>query len=294
VNVHSVLPVPLSASLDEVLAAACVRHVVHEMDDPVGAAVSAAEDPAALALVGPFRSADVSEALAATAPAGLPLMAPVATWAGITRHDEPGCDDAAEHRGTVFRLVARDTEVAMRVAGDVRKHERRALVLAGEHEYGRQLDGQLRLAGLPRVDDAADADLVVLCGLADGPEVKGAMDLSPLPVIAFDGVQGAALGSQPNIALALPFAPVAAVSHHELFSGVTKAHEAAELIASCAAQGVGDRQSTLVALRNSGRFDEHGDPIDPDVWLWRADSAWDLVPERSLAMPASSPSRQLA
>lgn len=29
--------------------------------------------------------------------------------------------------------------------------------MAGEHDYGRQLDGQLRLAELPRVDGAADA-----------------------------------------------------------------------------------------------------------------------------------------
>ena len=51
----------------------------------------------------------------ATGPAGLPLIAPMATWAGVTRSDEPGCeDDPEDHRGTVFRLLARDTEVALR------------------------------------------------------------------------------------------------------------------------------------------------------------------------------------
>jgi hypothetical protein len=282
-TVHSVLPVALSSALDEVLAAAGVRHVAHEVDDPVGAAVSAAEDPSALALIGPFRSADVNEALAATAPAGLALIAPVATWAGVTRVDEPGCDGAADHRGFVFRLVARDTEVATRLAQDLRTHGRRAFVVAGEHDYGRQLDGQLRLAGLARVDDAADADVVVLCGLAPGPEVDRAATLSPLPVIAFDGVQGADMRPQSDVALALPFAPVAGVSHGDLFSGVAKARQAAELLVSCAVKGADDRSSTLAVLRTTGRFDVHGDPVEPDVWLWRADPAWGLEPERSLA-----------
>jgi hypothetical protein len=46
------------------------------------AAVAAADDPSALAMVGPYRSADVAEAVEATAPVGLPLLAPVATWVG--------------------------------------------------------------------------------------------------------------------------------------------------------------------------------------------------------------------
>jgi hypothetical protein len=282
-RVHSVLSAALSIAVGEVLAAAGVRHVVHEVDDPVRAAVAAAGDPAALALVGPFRSADVSEALAATAPAGLPLIAPVATWAGVTRDDEPGCDDAADHGGTVFRLVARDTEVAMRLAADVRERDRRALVVAGEHDYGRQLDGQLRLADLPLVDDAADADLVVLCGLADGPEVERAVARARLPVIAFDGVQGATLPARADVCLALPFAPLAAVPHGELFAGIANVREAAELLVSCAVNGAHDRSSTLAALRASGRFDAHGDPIEPDVWLWRADQSWRLDPERPLS-----------
>jgi len=40
-------------------------------------------------------SADIAEAAEAPAPAGLALLTPRATWAGATREDEPGYDDAA-------------------------------------------------------------------------------------------------------------------------------------------------------------------------------------------------------
>ena len=73
-------------------------------------------------MIGPVRSREVAETVEATAPAGLPLIAPMATWAGVTRDDEPGCeDDPADHRGTVFRLLARDTVVAERIATDVKR-----------------------------------------------------------------------------------------------------------------------------------------------------------------------------
>jgi hypothetical protein len=128
----------------------------------------------------------------------------VATWAGVTRDDEPGCeDDPARHDGTVLRMIARDTVVAERIAAYVRDQDLRALVIAGEHEYAIQLDGQLRLAGLPR---AADVDVVVLCGLAGEPEIAAAREPG-LPIIAFDGVQGSDLR---GISPALPFAPRAA------------------------------------------------------------------------------------
>jgi hypothetical protein len=134
--VHTILPPPLTDAVDAVLRSAGEPHVAHGDGDPVGAAVAAVE-AGARAIIGPFRSADVNEALAATA--GVPLLAPVATWAGITRDDEPGCDDAPDHRGTVLRMVARDTVVAQRIAERLRG--RRALVIAGDHEYGLQLDG---------------------------------------------------------------------------------------------------------------------------------------------------------
>src|SRR3712207_3325913 len=142
-------------------------------------------------MIGPYRSQHVAEAVESTAPAGLPLLAPVATWAGVTRDDEPGCDDAARHLGTVLWLPARDTVVAARIAQYVRESGRRAIAVAGEHDYGRQLDGQLRLAELPRTADAAAADLVVLAGLEGEEEIERARELAPLPVVAFDAVQGA-------------------------------------------------------------------------------------------------------
>ena len=162
--VHSALPPLLEAAVAEELGAV---HVAHGDRDPMAAAEAATAD--GLALIGPFTSRAVAEAVEATAPAGVPLIAPVATWAGVTRDDEPGCeDDPARHDGTVLRMVARDTEVAMRIAAYVRAQDQRALVIAGEHEYGVQLDGQLRLAGLPRGDDP---DVVVLCGLNGQPEI---------------------------------------------------------------------------------------------------------------------------
>jgi hypothetical protein len=280
--VHSSLPEPLTAAARAVLDDAGIEHVAHGDGDPVGAAVAAASDPRALALLGPFRSADVAEAVEASAPAGLALLAPVATWAGVTRDDEPGSDDAARHDGTVFRLVARDTEVAARIAADVGASGRRALVVAGDHDYGRQLDGQLRLAGVPRTDLPEDADLLVLCGLAGEPEIERAAALAPLPVIAFDGVQGAGLGAGRDVCVALPFAPIDGVAADEQFAGVDPTRRAARLVADVLAAGAGDRPAVIEALRAAGPFDQHGDPVDPPVWLWRAGAGWALAPEREL------------
>src|SRR5215218_5769160 len=118
--VHSALPETLTSAASDVFDAAGVAHVAHGDGDTVAAAEAVVDDRRAVALLGPFLSAHVAEALEATAPAGLPLLAPVATWAGVTRQYEPGCDDAAHHRGTVLRMVARDTEVAARLAGHLR------------------------------------------------------------------------------------------------------------------------------------------------------------------------------
>ena len=43
--VHSILPLDLTAAVDEVLGAAGVPHIAHGDDDPVGAAEKAAADP---------------------------------------------------------------------------------------------------------------------------------------------------------------------------------------------------------------------------------------------------------
>jgi hypothetical protein len=278
-TVHSILPPRLAEAVESVLPG----HVAHGDRDPVGAAERAAADPQALALIGPFRSHDVAEALEVTAPAGLALLAPVATWAGVTRSDEPGCDDAADHRGTVLRMLARDTVVTARVAADIRSRGGRALVFAGDHDYGRQLDGQLGLAGLPRVDSEADADVVVLCGLAGAPETARAGALVDLPLIAFDGVQGdEELGRREEVVLALPFAPVDGVPADELFLGVENARRAARLVAGALDDGAADRPSVLARLRELGPFDAFGDPLDPPVWLWSAEHGWALEPARPL------------
>jgi hypothetical protein len=282
VVVHSVLPSKLAAEVDSVLASAGIAHRQHDIDDPVAAGVVAASDPAAVALIGPFRSRDVAETVEATAPARLALIAPMATWAGVTRDDEPGCeDDPADQQGTVFRLLARDTVVASCIAEDVRRAAQRATVVAGTHEYGMQLDAQLSLARLPRAEQE-DPDLVVLCGLIGEPEIERAQALAPLPVVAFDGVQGAALGSGRDVLVALPHAPRDDLTTPDLFAGVGQARQAAELAVSVIRAGGDDRTSFLRALRGLGQFDEHGDLRAPPVWLWRAGPDWSLTPERRL------------
>jgi hypothetical protein len=274
VRVHSVIPEALTAAVDAALEG--VEHVPHAGLVDMRAAELAASDPEALALIGPFRSAAVAEAVDATAPVGLPLLAPVATWAGVTRSDEPCEGDPARHGGTVLRMLARDTEVAARLAEDLRGAGRTAWVVAGEHEYGVQLDGQLEHVGLPRAARPEDADLVVLCGLAGRPEVARAAEPG-LPVIAFDGVQGGA--PIPDLSLALPFAA------DEDMGGTTAAARAARLISAAVAAGARDRAALLGAIRSAGPFDEHGDPVDPPVWLYRAGADWSLQPERALSPP---------
>jgi hypothetical protein len=239
-TVHSILPPLLTGAVDEVLRAAGVPHVAHGDADPVAAATAAASDPGARAVIGPFRSRDVADAVEATAPRGLPLLAPVATWVGVTRDDEPGCDDPADHRGTVLRLVARDTVVAQRIAA--RLGDRPARVIAGDHEYGLQLDGQLRIAGVRRSEDA---DVIVLAGLVGEPEIERARALAPLPIIAFDGIQPESFPDQ-EVEIALVYAPGPV--------GVAEARRAAEMVVAT---------TDLSELKQG--FDEHGDPLDPEV-----------------------------
>jgi hypothetical protein len=288
--VHSALPEALAHAAGAVLGAAGVAHVAHGDGDPVAAAEAAAADPRALALLGPFRSAHVAEAVEASAPARLALLAPVATWAGITHDDEPGCDDAARHDGTVLRMVARDTEVAARIAADVRAAGLRALVVAGGHEYGVQLDGQLRLAGLPRAETAEDADLVVLCGLVGEAEMRRAAALAPLPVVAFDGVQGGDLGPRRDVLVALPFGPedADAMQRPERY-GIRQTRRAAELVVAALDDGAADRGAMLASLRALGPFDAHGDPVGAPVWLWRAGTDGRCGPSVRSSQPPERP-----
>lgn len=269
------------------LRGAGIAHVAHDGERPMSAAEAAAGDDRSIALIGPYRSAHVAEAVEATRPVGLPLLAPVATWAGVTRDDEPGCEDPARHDGTVLRLVARDTEVAARIAADVRAAGRLALVVAGEHAYGRQLDAQLRLAGLPRAEDRAAAGVVILCGLAGEPEIDQAAAVAGLPIVAFDGVQGPGpLDGRADLRLALPFAPDPGLAVADLMAGLVQARRAAELVVDGVRGGAADRAGLLAAMRARGPFDAHGDPVDPPVWLWRAGPGWALSPDRPLSSAA--------
>jgi hypothetical protein len=158
----------------------------------------------------------------------------------------------------------------------VRDAGQRALVVAGVHDYGVQLDGQLRMAGLPRTEEVVEADVVVLAGLVGAPEIEWAKALAPLPVVAFDGVQGADLGAGRDVRLALPYA------EGEDLAGVVAARRAAALVAEALRGGAADRATLLGALRSLGPFDEHGDPVDPAVWLWRAGADWTLTAERAI------------
>lgn len=80
-----------------VVASSGVGHVPHGIDDPVAAGVAAASDAEAVALIGPFRSREVAETVEVTGPAGLPLIAPMATWAihAEERVDTAGLADPA-------------------------------------------------------------------------------------------------------------------------------------------------------------------------------------------------------
>lgn len=240
-------------------------------------------DPDAIALIGPLRSRDVAECAEVTAPAGLPLLAPLATWAGVTRHDEPGCEDAARGDGTVLRLLARDTVVAARVAGWLGEQGRRAWVVASEGEYGRQLDGQLLLAGLDRAERPDVADVAILAGVTVEAGLDRLAEVPPgIGIIAFDGAQGADVGGRP-ISFALPTGPAEGLSDADALVGLGHARRAASLVREALHTGAAaDRASMLEALRAAGPFDAHGDPVDPAVWLWRADAAWALTPERAI------------
>lgn len=157
-------------------------------------------------------------------------------------------------------MVARDTVVAERIADRLRAQAKTALVVAGEHAYGRQLDEQLAAAGLARTDDRTRADVVVLAGLEGEAEIDRAAALSPLPVIAFDGVQGAPLGEARDVQLAVPIAPRAGIDSPDLFAGVESARNAAELVEDALAHGARDRAAMLAALRESRPFDDNGNP----------------------------------
>src|SRR3954453_193539 len=245
-SVHSILPTPLAAAVDAVITRAGYRHVAHGDGDPVRAAIAAVNDAQARVVIGPCRSRDVAEALEVTAAAGLVMVAPIATWVGLTRNDEPGSEhESARRRGKLFRLVARDSVVAQRIAERVRDAGERAFVVAGEHEYGVQLDAQLARSALPRVSVAGDADVIVLAGLAGHDEIDRARSLAPLPIIAFDGFQPDRFPRQ-RVLHAVVYEPTDGAV------GTPEARRAAELAVAALALG-GDIAQRLCEL---GPFDE--------------------------------------
>ena len=133
------------------------------------------------------------------------------------------------------------------------------------------------------MSEPEEADLVVLCGLLGEPEIGHAKALAPLPVIAFDGAQGGDLGAGRDVRMALPFAPTDDLAPDELFAGIGQARLAGELVTAALRDGAHDRATMLMGLRESGRFDDHGDPIEPDIWLWRVTAGWRVQPERPLS-----------
>ena len=173
--------------------------------------------------------------------------------------------------------MARDTEVAARVADDVRAPGAAPSSSPGARLRA-QLDGQLRLAGLPRAGSAAEADLVVLCGLVARARGRPRPRRAGLPVVAFDGVQGADLGPGRDVALALPFAPSGRRAFDHLVDGARQAERAARLVVAVLRAGATDRAAVLAGVRADGAFDPHGDPVAPPVWLWRAAPGWGCAP----------------
>jgi hypothetical protein len=170
-------------------------------------------------------------------------------------------------------MVARDTEVAFRLAAHLRGRGQRALVVASSGEYGTQIEGQLRLADVPRAD-ADEADVVIAAGVPEEPGMDAVAATAPLPLIAFDGIQGLDVGFDRDVHVVLPFA-------EDPTHGI-EAARAARLVAGALAGGATTRAEVLAACRAAGPFDEHGDPVDPPVWLWRAGADWKLSPERPL------------
>ena len=90
--------------------------------------------------------------------------------------------------------------------------------------------------------------MIVLAGLVGEPENDRARELAPLPIVAFDGIQGETYPNQ-DVTIALVYAPGPI--------GVAEARRAAEIVATV---------TDLDAIRAIG-FDEHGDPLDPPVYF---------------------------
>jgi hypothetical protein len=259
VSVHSGgLPERHAAVLAETLGAAGVDHV------PGSTPEAAAADDACVAYVGPLRSWPAALAAPTLNAAGIVQVCPAATWVALTREDEPhGTDEAPPQRpggrATLVRLVPRDTEVCRKL---VENAPERRLAVVEEHEsYGRQLGRQLRMVGLE--EEPGEPDAVVYCGLAENAP-HGL--LAGRRVYAFDGAQGF---GDAHTRYVLANLPREGWSDEDVRAFVPQAADAGELVAKAVAQGGADREAVRRAVWAIGGFDEHGDPPDPRVGVWR-------------------------
>jgi hypothetical protein len=84
------------------------------------------------------------------------------------------------------------------------------------------------------------------------------------------------------VRVALPVAPADDVRPGEVLFFVEPARRAAQLVVSALRDGATDRATVLAAMRAAGPFDDHGDPVDAPVWLWRADAEWRLEADRAI------------
>jgi hypothetical protein len=286
-RVHSALPARLAGVLTEVLWRGGVEHVDAGPEHPVEAAAAAAEDPRAVAFVGPFRSSHVGETAAILNEAGLAQLAPAATYAALTR-DEPGAEDgmpaslAPTGRGTLFRVAARDTAVCQALVARVGS---RCVLLDDGGSYGEQVAGQLRLAGV-EPDDGADT--VLYAGLADGAPLDALRATGPRPLFTLDGAWDPdfveALGrDRVRFAMALYPQPDWSVEAVQAFLPQTA--EAGMLITGSVMAAGADRAAVLEGLRSCGRFDEYGDTNERRIGLWAMGEDGGMVAVDTLLRP---------
>lgn len=286
-RVHSHLPPDLTAVLSEALSRGGVEHVDSGARTPVAAAEEAVRDDRAVAFVGPYRSADVGETAGILNEAGMAQLAPAATYAALTR-DEPGAEDgmpaslAPTGRRTLFRLVARDTAVCQALVGSVGT---RCAVLSDGGSYGEQVAAQMRLSGV-EPDEAADT--VLYAGLADGAPLDALRASAPRPVLTLDGAlsaQFAAALGHDRVRFATAAYPREGSEVRSVLAFIPQAAEAGMLIVGSLMAAGPDRARVLDALRDCGRFDEHGDTTERRVGLWRIRSDATIEPVTTLHVP---------
>lgn len=123
----------------------------------------------------------------------------------------------------------------------------------------------------PGCDDAACRPGTVLAGHGGEPEIARAAATAPLPLIAFDRAQAAALGER-QIHVVSPHAPVVGVTTKSLLAG-SSARSGSTARPVKRWPRAPPTAAMVVALRRLGDLDAHGDRPDPAIWLRGADAA---------------------